>query len=198
MSFFEKMAVRSTRKEAEHFARKLQTGPREDKVAFLLMAYSTRGLWLSPDERGYAEMKRMGISDEVINMHAVRVYHYQKGSVVGINELMKAAESAQQPTLVLGLKVHYFTSLSLTYNELRPAVEELWNTMFEGAADLPDKSEIPDMPAEALSRDVTLDAFYAEPRSITPHFFVPDHPLTKEIEQRRLRMLKMGIVPTQI
>lgn len=195
MPFLSGVANSFQRKEVSKFLRLLDREPVEKLSERLIMLYWTRSVCLFPTPSQRAQLHSMGIPDAAIEAGAIFVYHYQKGNEVPLIELMQEAQRTKNRELWTSLNMHFYTNLATSYDGYDQLIRDMWNKLFAGAATV--KSVYQRIfPDDALpeGRDIPKCVFLDNPRTITPHFFLTNSPISRELDERRALGVRLGIL----
>jgi hypothetical protein len=194
MRIFSGLANSIKRNEIKKFIGKLESESNDRMAERLLMVYSTRDIRLFPNPAQEARFRERGLVGEDIDHCAIYVYHYQKGNEVPILEMMELAQRSQNQGLWSSLNMHFYTNLAVSYSGYDALIRDMWNNLFRGSANLPTvyKKIFPDN-ALPDNRDISKKAYLENPRAITPHFFLSDSPITKELDKRQNLANQLGL-----
>ena len=108
-----------------------------------------------------------------------------------------AGEFDQMGTINMGnaLLFHYYTNMYSSFPEedYLPLIRSMWDEMFESLIDKTDMNEKVNFALPKVTQteeqkkqflennDIKPEDFIEDPKSIMPHFLVPDHPLSKRL-----------------
>ena len=93
------------------------------------------------------------------------------------------------------LLFHYYTNMYSSFPEedYLPLIRSMWDEMFESLIDKTDMNEKVNFALPKVTQteeqkkqflennDIKPEDFIEDPKSIMPHFLVPDHPLSKRL-----------------
>jgi hypothetical protein len=82
--------------------------------------------------------------------------------------------------------MHFYTNLATSQEGYDRLIRDMWDKLFRGSAGI--KAVYRRLfPDDALpsNRDLPKHAFLEDPRLITPHFFLADSKITRELDTRR-------------
>jgi len=149
----------------------------------IVTVFSTSECRLLPTPEQFEMFQKDGLTDEQIEDITVCPYHYLKGSHTLFKPLMDYALRDRNTGLYMGLSVHYYTSLSVFYPDLESLMKELWEAMFQGENHVKKAfSSIWGGKNEGERVYLKTEDFLQDPRKLTPHFWIPDHPVTKKVK----------------
>lgn len=194
MGIFSGIANTIKRGEIKKFLQRLNGEPNDKLAERLLMIYSTRDIRLFPSAAQEAHFRTLGMSDHTIDSESIFIYHYQKGNEVPIIDLMEKAQRAGNNGLWSSLNMHFYTNLATSYDGYERLIRDMWDKLFQGASSIQSVYQRI-FPDDALpnNRDISKKAFLENPRVITPHFFLADSPITKELDARRSVTNSLGL-----
>jgi hypothetical protein len=192
-------AHRAMKKEVQGFIEWLRSIPLEERARLLILVYASSGQQVVPTEEFCDRAIARGFHPDLIDAQILRTRDYNSANQTVLMEWLEAAMKAENAPLVLSLKVHTYTNLATSYpEEYGDVVRTLWHTLFEASHLV--KSQFPKMQAQIpeggrvemvacitafayVPHGINLEDFLQNPKLLTPHFLVPDSPVTKRIKQ---------------
>ncbi len=182
------------RREISKFVQTLMQEPIPKLADRLILLYLSRGIPIFPTPADLQRFRSMGMTEADVEPHSIYVLHYQKGNEVALIQMMEAAERKGDRALWSALNMHCHTNLATSYDGYDTLIRAMWDRLLKGADEVegtwyrksPDHA-VPDSPG------LTGSAFLKNPRTITPHFLLPDSPISRQLEERRKLAQAFGI-----
>ena len=136
----------------------------------------------------------------------IPVYYYKKGSESILSNLINDFVEMGNINLSNAIFYHYLTNMSFSFQEedYLPLIRSMWDEMFESLIDKTDMNEkvnfaLPKVTQNEVQKkqflehnDIKPEDFIEDPKSIMPHFLVPDHPLSKRLLEEDKLMKQLG------
>ena len=192
-----------TKKEIKKTIQAFQEFTPDQRANEIFFVWITRGMNLVDL---YSAKTNIAARESGMDELITPIYYYKKGSESILHNI--AGEFDQMGNYNIGnaLLFHFYTNMHPSFPEedYLPLIRSMWDEMFESLIDKTDMNEkvnfaLPKVTQNEIQKkqflehnDIKPEDFIEDPKSIMPHFLVPDHPLSKRLLEEEKLMKQLG------
>jgi len=186
MGFFSGFAHKSAKKNIADLTNHFENIPSDERAYRFFSLWVTRGINL-------AEISgRMGAPPTVGGMN-LPVYHYGRGAEAMLVECKNIYKKAGHESFAFAVEIHQMSNLAVSYPDegYYRLILNLWSAARNGYDKREFEKLLPELEPEIKQAQtlinnagVSLQSVIDDPSCITPHFLVPNHPLSVELMER--------------
>ena len=181
-----------TKKEIKKTIQAFQEFTPDQRANEIFFLWLTRGMNLVDF---YSAKTNIAAQERGMGELIIPVYYYKKGGESILHNMASEMNETGTISLSNALFFHYYTNMSFSFPEedYLPLIRSMWDEMFESLIDKTDMNEkvnfaLPQVTQTEVQKkqflehnDIKPEDFIEDPKSIMPHFLVPDHPLSKRL-----------------